>query len=1145
MRAYKNKSNGFVILVALLVLNICCSLFLNNPSAEAQVVSGAALQQQALVDCAKQYGVGSNQYNQFKANSPGKDCINSYVIVYQDASQAIFDGVCAKLSPGTPAQAGCLIGRTLGQKARQANQPSGGGGGTTLTDAQIKAIAANDSACQVGSSELKNACIAGFLRGYKGASNNCGSAFNGRATNKCTDGWNAGKEAKKNGVTIPKPIDPAASSAAIDACKKYDPNAKPRPDTANQTYFDDCVNGYMAAKAGKTQKEACEDGYNPGPSKDACLVGYNAATGNDGGDDTSACVAHSHTSLEWLFCPLITAISKGADQLNNAVESQLDFSTDNFLPDSGDNIGAYRAWSVIKDLATSLLIIILLVMVFSQAAGSGIFEAYTIRKILPRLVIAVIAMQLSWQLCIFAIHLANDLGNGLAQLITAPFGGAGNLDLSSLLNHLSGLAAGATSLTLTTAVVSGIFLGTVFLPGAFMIIFSVLITVLVGLASVLFRNIIIIACVIFAPIALILWVIPNQSTKKYWGMWSSNFTNALLLFPIMVGLIYGGRIFAYVAGGVGKAGFLDLIMVLVGFFAPYAILPKAFKWGGSWTAAGANLIASNGAVKKARELNKKEMGGLQQRRLNKYAKDLDPSHDDYAKYTGRKWGVIPTWQGKLGKTAFQNLRAGRVLPTKRNLAVTLKRGDEWNSEEDAIAAALLKRQRDKATGNPSRMKAYKLEDVRDDKGNVIGSTIKEETVENPTSASKMAIMRAMGSKDTREAGVGVEQFLKSSSWVELGSNWVPLQDNDTKLAVDGAEIKEDAQGNKYARPYELKRWLSKINASEELYPLPMGKWLMATPHIVASNPEEGYNDPTKSNAMPAQYAKMQREENEQAAREHRPAQKFDFQPLNRQQARAISVMQGYLDAGNIGSQSESEIKEFARLADPNRGGNRIVADEFAKLLERIGAGGVQGINVLGQLGSGASEKEAIDSVLKNAQIKAVVNGKSASLTLDHIKTQAQTKMEGKVQPSAATTETEQEPGGTVSSTPATTQTEGTGAAAAGAGAGAAGAGAGGASGLPGTFGGPEGGFNFEAMTEAVARGTERGQRRTGERAPSVINTEKGEVTVRLHGGENFAPTPGGGRGQVVLTPGAQYELGRRQDNPTPPNNDTTNPPTPT
>jgi hypothetical protein len=39
--------------------------------------------------------------------------------------------------------------------------------------------------------------------------------------------------------------------------------------------------------------------------------------------------------------------------------------------------------------------------------------------------------------------------------------------------------------------------------------------------------------------------------KKYWNLWSDNFTRALLLFPVMVGIIYTGRIFAWIVGGLG------------------------------------------------------------------------------------------------------------------------------------------------------------------------------------------------------------------------------------------------------------------------------------------------------------------------------------------------------------------------------------------------------------------------------------------------------------------------------------------------------------------------------------------------------------------------------------------------------------------
>jgi hypothetical protein len=560
MHRHKNLGTGLLFLAILILSNVGFNLFLNNQAVYA--LTDAQIQQKALEDCAKNSGVSSKDYDKYKKSETGKACIAAYVTIYKDASQATFDKVCGGKTGSS--QAGCLIGRKLGKDAREADQPSGGGGGTTLTDAQIRAIANNDNACQTGSKELKDACIAGFLAGYKGQSDSvCDKNFNSQETNKCKDGHSAGIAAKTNGVTKANPLDPV-EEAAKKVCKRYDTDATPRPNTANKTYFDICVNGYKAANSGKNQKEACEDGFvKDSDSQKACLVGFNGFHNND--DDTSACVANGGTSLEWLLCPLTLAIGKSADKMNDFIENQLNFSTNQFLPDSGSNAGVYKAWTIIKNLATSVLIIILLIMVFSQAVGNGIFEAYTIRKILPRIVFAVIAMQLSWEICIFLINVANHLGEGLAQLITAPFGGRDNLDLDSILNHLSNFWAGAANVGLGAALVAAAFLAISTPAGAILVAFTVILAVIVALATILFRNVIIIACVMLSPLALILWVIPSSAMKKYWNLWSDNFTRALLLFPVMVGIIYTGRIFAWIVGGLNGPGFIDFIMVIVGF----------------------------------------------------------------------------------------------------------------------------------------------------------------------------------------------------------------------------------------------------------------------------------------------------------------------------------------------------------------------------------------------------------------------------------------------------------------------------------------------------------------------------------------------------------------------------------------------------
>jgi hypothetical protein len=292
-----------------------------NQNVNAQ---SADLAQRALVDCAKNYNIPASQYNAFKASDIGSACISAYQVVYKDASQKTFDSVCAGKTGRE--QGGCLVGRNLGKTAREADQKQNGGNGgsgTTLTDTQIKDIAESDDACQVGSSELRSACVSGFVAGYKNQSESLctNKQFSTQQQTKCKDGYSAGKESKANGVTQAQPTDPKASADAKDACKQYDSGGS----NPVKYYFDTCVDGYLAQKAGKNQQQACEDGFADGSdSQKACLVGFKAASdGGSNGDDTSACIANSSTTLEWLGCPLIAALSKGTEAINGFVENQL------------------------------------------------------------------------------------------------------------------------------------------------------------------------------------------------------------------------------------------------------------------------------------------------------------------------------------------------------------------------------------------------------------------------------------------------------------------------------------------------------------------------------------------------------------------------------------------------------------------------------------------------------------------------------------------------------------------------------------------------------------------------------------------------------------------------------------------------------
>ncbi len=350
-----------------------------------------------------------------------------------------------------------------------------------------------------------------------------------------------------------------------------------------------------------------------------------------GGSTTPTCESNLNSSFDWIICPTLRGLDGFTGMLNKFVNDQLCVNTGtsstaggetfkNRNPCSGSaNIygeqtgkpnGVKTAWSSFKNIATALLVILMLVMVISQAIGGGPFDAYTVRKVLPKIVAAVILIQLSWVITKFAIDLTNDLGKGIQDLLFTPFGGEGNMALDKLIGYnFSGWSNGANDGLFLAAIAGGV-LGALALSWAglgLMGLYMVL-ALLTAFIVLILRKLILILLIILAPVAFILWILPG--TEKYWKSWQDNFTKLLLMFPIIMGLIAAGRIFAYITScSNGNCGyktalatphlafahigslpvpymasftdFIGLFIIIGAYFGPYFLLPKAFQWGGT------------------------------------------------------------------------------------------------------------------------------------------------------------------------------------------------------------------------------------------------------------------------------------------------------------------------------------------------------------------------------------------------------------------------------------------------------------------------------------------------------------------------------------------------------------------------------------
>ena len=155
---------------------------------------------------------------------------------------------------------------------------------------------------------------------------------------------------------------------------------------------------------------------------------------NDEEDDADVkdnCLIQSW-AFKWAACPILeyvigdTTNTTETNGLLGYMQSKMTTwlvgDADTFNTANG-KAGAsyYKAWNSFRTIAVSLIIIAGIVMVVAQAVGSSVIDAYTVRKIAPRLIAYAIIMTLSWWLLKWLYQFFDNLTVWIASIISAPF----------------------------------------------------------------------------------------------------------------------------------------------------------------------------------------------------------------------------------------------------------------------------------------------------------------------------------------------------------------------------------------------------------------------------------------------------------------------------------------------------------------------------------------------------------------------------------------------------------------------------------------------------------------------------------------------------------------------------------------------------
>lgn len=310
--------------------------------------------------------------------------------------------------------------------------------------------------------------------------------------------------------------------------------------------------------------------------------------------------------IGWIVCPLMYGISEGMDFIYEKIRGFLVVQP---ITTSVDN-PIYRIWVYSRDIANVLFVIGFLVIIYSYLVGGG-FNGYQIRKIIPRLAIAAVLINLSYILCAIAVDASNIAGYGINQLFenvrdeVLPGSSAGDevpINWTSVTTAVLGGGAGATALALT---LPGITAGAVagglwFLLAPFLVGGALLVVVTFFILAA--RQAIIVLLIAIAPLAFAAFILPN--TEKWFEKWRSLFFTMLIMFPAF-GAVFGG---AQLAGEtiIRTANGIELVILGLGVMvAPLAITPLLLKLGGGVLNRFGGIVnnAEKGAFDRFRNYN--------------------------------------------------------------------------------------------------------------------------------------------------------------------------------------------------------------------------------------------------------------------------------------------------------------------------------------------------------------------------------------------------------------------------------------------------------------------------------------------------------------------------------------------------------------
>ena len=240
----------------------------------------------------------------------------------------------------------------------------------------------------------------------------------------------------------------------------------------------------------------------------------------------------------WIVCPIVRGSTGVVVGLYNFMQANfLNIKSDQLFSNSGKGQEAFKHWVTFRDIANIFFVIMIAIIIFSQVTGVGISN-YGIKKMLPKIIIYAILVNISWYIVVIAIDISNIVGSTLFKWLSND----GNWSFSSDVQKETSPVEGILTGTVATGALIAAGVTAALVGGATILLFiaSAALAVVMTVFILMIREAAVIVLVVTSPLAFVAGLLPN--TEGLFKKWIKLTKNMLMIYPIC-SLIVGGALF--------------------------------------------------------------------------------------------------------------------------------------------------------------------------------------------------------------------------------------------------------------------------------------------------------------------------------------------------------------------------------------------------------------------------------------------------------------------------------------------------------------------------------------------------------------------------------------------------------------------------